>query len=249
MIRHLEEQLRTACETQIRIAGMVDVTGQMQVAFNTADRTVIRARLRPADQSHPLLIVVMGFRSHMLAPFGQVKLRHGSYLPCDIPGLVPGMAAVVSHYDHGLIANAMVRGDVIRLVLGFEGVPDNRGDALNNLARSVYRFFRRWHEWTEVLLSTVERDPVVGEWGTDWREFLAGESGFMVMPWFRPMTYAERAVALERVVVASKVLLSSVLNSDQLTDPLIRDVMGWLSDLTPLPQVFYEAEESGEAQT
>mgnify|MGYP000734073575 CR=1 FL=1 len=251
VIRDLTEQLSRACGSQPVIAGMVDVTQYMQVAFNAQDFGIVRARLKgPGENGQPpILVVVLGFRSEMLRPFGQLPLRSGDYLPCDIPGLVPGLAAVVHCHDKGLVANAIVRGDVPRLILVFEGGSTKTArQALRSLATSVYRFFTTWNEWCGVLLSAIERDPIVGAWDLDWREFLAGESGFVVMPWFRPMSYTDRVTALERVVIAAQALLASVLTSEGLADPLILGVRRWLDGLTPLPQVLYESRMSEEAE-
>ncbi len=251
VIRNLTEQFSEACDSQPTIAGMLDVTNYMQVSFNSEDWTIIRARLgRPSEGKRaPILVLVIGFRSEMLRPFGQVRLRSGDYLPCDIPGLVPGLAAVVDGRHRGLVANALVRGDVTRMVLVFEGkVSQSSRKALRSLATSVYRFFTTWREWRQVLLATVERDPVVSEWPLDWREFLAGESGFVVMPWFRPMSYSERATAMDRVVLAARALLASVLSQEGLEDPLVVSLQRWLDDLTPLPQVLYESRILGEAE-
>ncbi len=244
MIKQLEEQIISATKRQETIAGMIDVTKQMQIAFNSADWNIIRARLRPTPDD-PLCIMVIGFRSDMLMSFEQSRVRpRGEYLPCDIPGLVPGLASVVAHQGKGLVGNAVVRGDQTRLVLVFEGRKKNRFGATRALATGIYRFFKTWRDWTRVLLSTIDSDPVIGEWSLDWREFLAGESGLITMPWFTPMTYAERYIALERIILASKALITSVLSEKQADDPMIRYMDKWLTHLRPLAQIFYETDES-----
>ncbi len=248
MIKRLEEQFQTASGSQEPIAGMTDVTKHLQIAFNSADWNIVRALLK-ADSRRPILVMVIGFRSEMLKPFNWTPLRaNGEYLPCDIPGIVPGLAAVINHQGKGVAANAVVRGDVTRLVLMFEGKREPRLRPMTSLVTGLYRFFKCWRDWNSVLLSIIDNDPVIGEWSLDWREFLAGESGFATMPWFSPLTYSERSIALERIVLASKALLTSVLSEAQYEDPMIRFLDRWMTYLTPLTHVFYDADESEEVR-
>ncbi|MHA1770716.1 MAG: hypothetical protein ACTSYL_08810 [Candidatus Thorarchaeota archaeon] len=248
MIKQLEEQFAAAVSSQELIAGMTDVTKHLQISFNSADCNIVRALLQ-ADSERPVLVLVIGFRSEMLMPFTQTHFRAvGEYLPCDIPGIVPGLAAVINHQGKGITANAVVRGDVTRLVLVFEGKASHRESPMTSLVTGLYRFFKSWMDWSSVLLSIINNDPVIGEWSLDWREFLAGESGLMTMPWFSPLTYTERSIALERIVLASKALLSSVLSEEQADDPMIRYLDRWMTYLRPLSQLSYDMDESEGAR-
>jgi hypothetical protein len=96
---------------------------------------------------------------------------------------------------------------------------------------------RKWEEWVDVLLGTLKRDPVIGDWNIDIREFLAGESGYIVMPWFTPMSYSDRAIGLERIILASNALMSSVLGNGHLHDHMVVGLKEWLNGLSALPEV------------
>ena len=238
MLTQLEDQLVSA-HREAKGIGMVDVTLPLQVMFSNTDRTVLKARLRyHGPQRDASLIMIVGLRSDILTPFQRFELeRKGRYLPCDIPGIVPGLALMVTSINTGLALSAIAKDEATRLVLVFEGLSERKGGSMKALSASVRNFFKRWDEWTEVLLGIIRRDPLVVDWNIDWREFLSGESGFTLMPWFRPMSSTEREVALQRVVVASKALLASVLNPKQLRDPMILGLKEWLDALQPLPEV------------
>jgi len=238
MLMQLEEQLLIA-HKEATAQGMVDVTLPLQVMFNNADRTILKARLRyHSNDKDASLIVIVGLRSDILSPFQRFETkRKGRYLPCDIPGIVPGLALMASSINNGLALSAIAKDDATRLVLVFEGLSGKKGGSLKALSAAVRNFMLRWSEWTDVLLGIIRRDPNVGNWDLDWREFLAGESGFITMHWFRPMTYSERELALQRVLVASKALLASVLSGSKLRDPMILGLKEWLDEIEPLPEV------------
>ncbi len=227
---------------------MVDVTLPLQVMFSNTDRTILKARLRyHGPDRDASLIMIVGLRSDILFPFQRFDSeRKGRFAPCDIPGLVPGLALMVTSINTGLALSAIAKDDATRLVFVFEGLAERKGGSLHSLSASVQNFMEKWSSWTEVLLTTVMRDSVFSDWKLDFREFLAGESGFITMPWFRPMTFAEREVALERVVVASHALLASVLSSMQLRDPMIVGLKEWLESLEPLPEVISGVKVSEE---
>ncbi|MHA2397023.1 MAG: hypothetical protein ACXAC0_09990, partial [Candidatus Thorarchaeota archaeon] len=222
MLTQLEDQLMAA-HREAKGTGMIDVTLPLQVMFSDSDKTVLKARLRyHGSDRDASLIMIVGLRSDILSPFQRFDPdRKGRYLPCDIPGIVPGLALVTTSINTGLALSAIAKDDATRLVLVFEGLSKRKGGSLKALSASVRNFFKRWTEWTDVLLGIVRRDPLVANWEIDWREYLAGESGFVTMPWFRPMTSSERELALQRIVVASKALLASVLSNGQLRDSMI----------------------------
>ncbi|MFW9806216.1 MAG: hypothetical protein ACFFFK_05755 [Candidatus Thorarchaeota archaeon] len=249
MLTQLEDQL-IAAHKEAKGTGMVDVTLPLQVMFSNTDRTILKARLRYHDPDRDAsLIVIVGLRSDILTPFQRFEPeRKGRYLPCDIPGIVPGLALITTSINTGLALSAIAKDDATRLVLVFEGLSERRGGSLKALSASVRNFFKRWDEWTDVLLGIIQRDPLVADWNIDWREYLAGESGFTLMPWFKPMSFPERELALQRVVVASRALLASVLNTQQLRDPMILGLKEWLSELQPLPEVISGVQVSEEVE-
>jgi len=238
MLTQLEDQL-IAAHREAKGTGMVDVTLPLQVMFSNTDRTILKARLRYHDPDRDAsLIMIVGLRSDILSPFQRFEQeRKGRYLPCDIPGIVPGLALMTTSINTGLALSAIAKDDATRLVLVFEGLSNRKGGSLKALSAAVRNFMKRWEEWSDVLLGIISRDPLVAHWDIDWREFLAGESGFITMPWFRPMTFAERELALQRVVVASRALLASVLSDGQVGDPMIVGLKAWLSEIQPLPEV------------
>ncbi len=247
MISQLEEQLEAA-SAGIGPQGTADVTLPLQVLYSNTDRTVVQARLRYSGPSRDAsLVMIVGLRSEILSPFQKFDERNkGRYQPCDIPGLVPGLALLASSPNNGLVLSAISREDTTRFILVFEGLADRKGGSLKALSSAIRVFMRRWTEWTDVLLSTLKRDPIVGHWNVDWREMLAGESGFITMPWHTPLPYAERELGLRRVVVASRALLSSVLTSNQLNVPLILGLKDWLEHLRPLPEVIGSVQQVSE---
>jgi hypothetical protein len=249
MISQLEEQLEAA-SAGIGSQGTVDVTLPLQVLYSNTDRTVIQARLRYSGPGRDAsLVMIVGLRSEILSPFQKFGTgEKGRYQPCDIPGLIPGLALLASSPNNGLVLSAISREETTRFILVFEGLAERKGGSLKALASAIRIFMKRWTEWTDVLLGTLKRDPVIGLWDTDWREMLAGETGFFTMPWHSPLSYAEREVSLQRVVIASKALLASVLNSTQLKVPLIAGLQAWLDNLRPLLEVIGSVKVSEEVE-
>ncbi|MHA3962839.1 MAG: hypothetical protein AM325_004790 [Candidatus Thorarchaeota archaeon SMTZ1-45] len=249
MLTQLEDQL-IAAHSEANGQGMIDVTLPLQVMFSNTDRTICKAKLRYHNPDRDAsLILIVGLRSDILSPFQRFEVdRKGRYLPCDILGIVPGLALMVTSINTGLALSAIAKDNTTRLVLVFEGISGRKGGSLKSLSASVSYFMQRWTEWTDVLLGIIRRDPIVVSWDIDWREFLAGESGFVTMPWFRPMTFSERELALRRVLVASKALLASVLSETQLRDPMILGLKDWLDDLQPLPEVIGGIQVSEEVE-
>lgn len=249
MILQLEEQLEAASKGA-KTQATVDVTLPLQVMFSNTDRTVIKATMRynGPDRDASLMMIV-GLRSDILSPFQKFNSDSKSrYQPCDIIGLIPGLALLASSHNSGLSLSAISREDATRFILVFEGLAERKGGSLKALSSGIRIFMTRWTEWSNVLLSTLKRDPVIGHWETDWREVLAGESGFVTMPWHTPLPYSEREVGLQRVVVASRALLASVLNSNQLKIPMIAGLRDWLDNLRPLPEVIASTQISEEAE-
>ena len=249
MISQIEEQLEAAVKGT-KPQGTADVTLPLQVMFSSTDRTVIKAHLRyNGPDRDASLVMIVGLRSDILSPFQKFDSESkGRYQPCDIPGLVPGLALLASSVNNGLVLSAISREDSTRFILVFEGLAERKGGSLKALSSAIRIFMKRWTDWTDVLLSTLKRDPVIGHWSTDWREMLAGESGFVTMPWHSSLPYADREIGLQRVVIASKALLASVLNSNQLAVPMIAGLGNWLDNLRPLPEVIGSAQISEEAE-
>jgi hypothetical protein len=247
MISQLEEQLEAASKGA-KAHGTIDVTLPLQVMFSNTDRTVIKANLRyNGPDRDASLVMIVGLRSDILSPFQKFGSgSKGRYQPCDIPGLVPGLALLSSSHNSGLSLSAISREDATRFILVFEGLAERKGGSLKALSSAIRIFMKRWSEWTDVLLATLKRDPIIGHWNTDWREVLAGESGFVTMPWHSPLPYSEREVGLHRVVIASRALLASVLNSNQLKVPMIAGLCDWLNNLRPLPEVVSSSAQISE---
>lgn len=249
MITQLDEQLAAAVK-DVKANTTIDVTLALQVMFNNSDRSIITAKLRYNGTDRDAnLIMIVGLRSDILAPFERNNSdQKGRYQPCDIPGLVPGLALLVQSVNNGVVLSAISREEVTRFILVFEGLAERKGGSLKALSSAITVFMKRWTEWADVLLGILARDPVVGSWNVDWREMLAGESGFTTMPWFTPLNYPDREVGLQRIVVASQALLASVLTTSQLKDPMIVGLKEWLISLKPLPQVTSSIQVSEEVE-
>jgi hypothetical protein len=230
---------------------MIDVTMPLQVLFNNKERNIATAKVRyRGTDKDAWMLMVIGLRSDILSAFERFEKNiPGRYQPCDIPSLVPALALMVSSYSRGLAVGTMSKDDYTKLVLIFEGQANRKGGSIRALATSIYNFMARWQEWAEVLLSILRRDPIVGEWEIDFREFLAAESGYRPMAWYAgPSSYMDRAIGLERIAIASNALLSSVLSRKQLQDPLIQGLREWLGAIEPLPEIIPSIQISEEAE-
>ncbi len=249
MITQLDEQLVAAVK-DVKANTTIDVTLALQVMFSNSDRSIITAKLRYNGPDRDAnLIMIVGLRSDILVPFERVNSdQRGRYQPCDIPGLVPGLALLAQSANNGVVLSAISREEVTRFILVFEGLAERKGGSLKALSSIITVFMKRWTEWADVLLGILDRDPVVGSWNVDWREMLAGESGFTTMPWFTPMNYPDREIGLQRIVIAAQALLASVLTTSQLKDPMIIGLKDWLTSLRPLPQVMSSVKISEEVE-
>jgi hypothetical protein len=249
MITQLDEQLAAAV-SGLRPHTSVDVTLALQVMFSNSDRSIITAKLRYNGLDRDASIVmIVGLRSDILAPFQKaIKDQRGRYQPCDIPGLVPGLAQIVLSANNGLVLSAISREEVTRFILVFEGLAERKGGSIKALSSAISSFMKRWNDWIDVLMGILRRDPIVGSWPLDWREMLAGESGFTTMPWFVPLSYSDREIGLQRIVLACEALLASVLSANQLKDPMIAGLRTWLNTLQPLPQVISSVPVSEEVE-
>jgi hypothetical protein len=176
-----------------------------------------------------------------MEPFEQFNpCQNSHYKPCDIPGLIPALAATIKYQSKGLVGYAIGGGDLTHLILTFEGTDGKKGK-VHSLAVAVESFMKEWQEWTDVLLRILAIDPVMNLWNMnndEIRELLLGESGFVIMPWFtRSLSCVDRGRILDRVLDASKALLTSVLNQKQLEEHIIKGLINWLEDLNPLPEI------------
>jgi len=211
-----------------------DLTRSFQMEYNTPDTSILRARM-VTDQS---IIVTIGLRSTILEPFERFHIpSDGEFLACDIPGLIPAVALILRNQNRGVAGGAIERDSTTRVILTFESERSVKDNGLRDLASTITCTMQQWGEWTNVLLGTLDRDPVVGDWEIDWREFLAGEAGFVTMPWFRSLGFQDRKIALSRTILAAEALLISVLNGKQLLDPVAMQVRDWMKSLSPQPHV------------
>ena len=199
----------------------VDVTTYLQMMFESSDRHISQATIRDSRS----IVIIAGLRSEILSPFPRYRDAHnGSFNQCDIPGLIPVVALLVEQRDKTLAASAIEKDNATRAVLIF------KGDSIEKIARNVWRFMDRWDTWTRVLMNILEKDLPME---TDWREFLAGESGFITMNWYKPLDLQMRTIALDRVALASKALLQSVLSQSQFENYWVQQLLGWLDTLQP----------------
>ena len=93
-------------------------------------------------------------------------------------------------------------------------------------------------------MDTIRKDPALANWPEEnkqfedmLREFLAGETGYVTMPWYSPIELSNRAVVLDRIVEAAKAFLASVLTKQQSNHPQILLLKKWLHELKPQPDV------------
>ena len=205
------------------------VLHSLEELVNTADRVLVKAYISRLQR--PVLLLDVGLRSHILESFQRFDSSLiGSYLPCDIPALIPAIALLVAEEKEPLAGFVMQESDM-HLVLTFS---ENK---TGMLATHVMRFITRWTRLTETFLSVLRHDPLVGGLELDWREFLAGESGYMTMPWYQPLNDSQRALVLERIIVASKTIITSVLGNKAQQRELVRNLIEWLNGLRPLSYV------------
>lgn len=216
----------------------VNVTQLMAVHFTDADRTVMESRLRYTSQEEPAYLAMrIGLRSQILKGFPKFSNeQNGKYLPCDIPSLVPAICIMVSSRMKGLDGSIICDHETdepTHVVFTYKGEGTLERSNLDHLASSVNYVMERWKGWTDMLLNILTRDPKVGNWEIDWREFLAGESGFTTMPWFTPMSFTDRVDALESIVNAGLALLSSFLSPAEMANKLIVELHEWLRAIEP----------------
>jgi hypothetical protein len=228
-----------------------DITLSLDTRYTNADRVIIKAQLNRLSRTKPpLLTIVLGLRSSIMDSFDKFSDSKGSrYVPCDIPGLIPAIAATIKYQNKGLVGYAIGGGDLTHLILTFEGMDGKKG-RLHSLAISVEGFMREWAEWTNVLLRILSNDPVMSLWNLtndELRELLLGESGFVIMPWFtHSLSCVDRGRIMSRVLDASKAFLTSVLSQKQLKEPIVKGLIDWLEDLTPLPEIASYSHKVGE---
>jgi len=216
----------------------VDVTQLMAVHFTNADRTVMESRLRFTSQEDiAYLAMRIGLRSQILKGFPKFSHeQNGKYLPCDIPSLVPAICIMVSSRMKGLDGSIICNhetGEPTHVVFTFKGEETPQRSNMDHLTSCVNHVMDRWKGWTDMLLNILTRDPKVGTWEIDWREFLAGESGFATMPWFSPMSFTDRVDALKSIVNASLALLSSFLSTAEMENRLVIELYEWLRNIEP----------------
>ena len=235
-------RLKEAFESVIgRDDEFIEMTQTMAMVFTDKDRTVLEAKLKHTGPDDPAYLVMrVGLRSEILKGFPRFsKEREGRYLPCDIPSLVPVIGIMSSARMKGLEGTIICEHEpsgTTHVIFTFKGEADTRNN-LDDLAARVMRVMERWRGWTDVLLHILDRDPNVGNWSVDWREFLAGESGFVTMPWFSPMSLAERTEALDSIVNACRALLTSFLTPQEMRSELVLDLLEWLDTVEPQPAV------------
>ena len=211
-----------------------DLTMAFQMKFNTPDRSIMRARM----VTNRNIVVTIGLRSVILEAFERFFTpSEGEFLACDILGLIPAVAVMLRNQDRGIVTGAIERTSTTQVILAFESKRSVEDNGPSDLASTITRTMRQWGDWANVLLGTLDRDPVVGNWEIDWREFLAGEAGFVTMPWFRSLAFQDREIALSRIILAAEALLISVLNRKQLMDPIVMQVRDWMKSLSPQPHV------------
>lgn len=250
MSRSLEEELNTL-QSENHTSTSNDVTMSLDTRYTNPDRVIIKAQLNNVSRTNPpLLTIVLGLRSSIMDSFDKFSECKGNrYVPCDIPGLIPAIAATIKYQNKGLVGYALGGGDLTHLILTFEGKDGKKG-RLHSLAVVVEGFMREWAEWTNVLLRILSNDPVMSLWklnNNELRELLLGESGFVTMPWFEhSLSCVDRGRIMSRILDASKAFLTSVLSQKQLTEPIVRGLIDWLEDLTPLPEIASYAHKVGE---
>lgn len=229
----LESALRSAASRRQHGTGTCDVTGDLSAALDDASRHISLARLRHEESDrHSWLALVVSFRSEILSPVSRFQEQEpGNYLPCDIPVLVPAVAAAVVHRKVGLAMDCLFNDNRTRLMLVFEGDQRNGRSSLSDLSANVWSFFQKWTEWEEVLRRLLRHDPVLSNVDID--VFLAGES----FPSPSPLSHTERAKVYRRLVISSRALLTSVLTGNQMQDSTVASLVCWLEDLEPVDHV------------
>jgi len=180
--------------------------------------------------------MVIGLRSRILSSFPRFSTESTNFNPCDIPALVP-LVALLANGGRGLDDGGFIREDSTRILLQFSGEQTRSITSLKALAVNVHQFMTRWEQWVNVLLGTLASDPNIRDWRIDWHELLAGESGYFAMPWFPEVPLTDRALALDRIVAASRALLNSVLKMGFQKNELVEELVNWLDGLKPQPEV------------
>ena len=230
--------------TRTRISqGPIDMTLSLDSRYTGPDRRVIKGTLFYNDDAlDSILSIIIAFRSDIMNSFERFDATsRNRFLPCDIPGIIPSIVSLLKLGNKvRCFFTETTDAGCLQLELKFTGTSCLKG-SLHDLAVSVHRFMERWSQYTEVLIRTLLKDPVMDTWKMthdDIRELLLGESGFVTMPWFTySLNYIDRARIMDRVQDASKALLVSVLTKKQLNEPIVKELVDWLESLTPLPEI------------
>ncbi len=209
-----------------------DFTFGLEPLFTGSDKILVRARLGYIKNDKTAeLVVVVGFRSSIKGPDITNVLEVSPFLPCDIFGLVPGVAIVAANRSKGVVASALARDEVVQLLMVLRGESSQResvGEVLDNL---IIRLTRMWEDWSKVLFRVIQQDPILKAIGVDVREFLAVESGYQHMSWYTTYSTDEKSLIMHRIITAAKAFLSSVLRLQQLDDPLVKSLLSWFDSI------------------
>ncbi len=209
-----------------------DFTFGLEPLFTGTEKILVRARLGYIQQDRSAnLVIVVGFRSSIKGPDITSILEMPPFLPCDLFGLVPGVAVVASHRNRGVVASALARDEVVQLLMVLRGESTQRESVGEVLDKLVIRLSRMWEEWSRALYRIISDDSILKGIGVDIRDFLAFESGYPLMPWAESYSTGERALIMYRIVTAARAFMSSVLDLKQLKDPLAISLLSWLDSI------------------
>jgi hypothetical protein len=168
------------------------------------------------------IILRVELMSSLLGEFPRFAESDAIFIPADLLAVVPITAIVAEDCIPELEICALEKSDGAYLFLGFSG------QSTEHLALAIWRVLKRWETLAAVLYKTIEQSYPLD---MDWREFLSGESGFVIMKPHRRLTHRERKRALNNVCLACVSLLRSVLDDKAWSDNRVGHLISFINNL------------------
>lgn len=199
------------------------LTRQLRLMFPSKDSFIQSTKWEENE-----VILSVELRSSLLNAYPRFSDSIDIFLPSDLLALVPLVAIVAEKRIPQLKMCFIERSENTRIFIGL------KSDSTDSLAIGIWRLLERWKSLSSILYITITRnypDEI------DWREFLAGESGFIIIGHDRTLSYAERKRALDSVRLACTSLLRSVLDDEGWTDSRVCRMISFLDSMNVQPDV------------
>ncbi len=237
LIGQLEDILRNREGRPVE--SQYDITIGLAVPFSRSDWYLESARFSAdADDTSGEMTLVFGLRDSILnGSTLEIDPSIHEFMPCNLFGLVPLFAIISSNMINALdtvLLETRRTGTYVKLK--FYARTTKRSHWSRRLARAVVRFMKKWSDYVSILERILDQDPLIGHWYINWRDLLSELSGLETSPHYPVLNEMEHTQAVEVVRNAAKGLLYSILSWDEISTPLVQQLITWLNDLTSLSE-------------